>query len=778
MAVFFTVADYLHAKSKQPIEVPGIMKGSDGYFDPQIRVYSTVDSGNIILRPKDCKYIFPTNTEGYTAFCSRDCFRNSDTCEDSRSDKDGYYSIPCMCATQTTVCGSAGISHVIDLGCIKIPGPPAPPVFLDQFAISLMPRIVPVSNIEGNSYSHPKIKVIVESGTGKVERVLEGTKNSEKIETVFYPDTNGIKFNFKVTTDESKICAAYLGYGDDVNSNTPPKLEDCFVYPGPKKPTGLDYNGGTNSITVSNNPDGIAIKTVLPKTVLTATDQNACQNIHCEIGDFLGGFICRKGDGNIKPICNGGSLNSDMNCQNGEQLCPEGYLVGMGYTEDVAGSNLICVDSWEPKPPMYVMTEDPENKVFTETRYAFVAYDKNGVRLDDPAVHIEEMEQAELDSISPQGLGMYLLNDKYYKYEKIKYFCHSNNLNGNFCSIDPTITAPDSIDAQGKAHYKETNLVTLGGLPYFLPEDSGVNKYSENRCGNTFCYMQPNLYINDLCTFKDQPPCKASIYHIDSQGNTFDSRVTPILGSCDFLKIEAIGGGAAGSIKSNKAHSGSSGGYVSVNVPRAELTNYNLVVTVLGLGGSSDDEAGKDTLVYLCKSNYKILNQRNTETIIKYHDRIEKALFRNNEEEFIQKNCKLLVTAKGGAADKQIAHNDDPIGSDFKGKLTYIKNFLSVKGKDEENGHNPIVPKPNIKGSLDELDHYFQYDQNVCAIPLPMEFDQLNLNDQQHDPCLQGFNISENKKFYGSGGCASKTDKQFFAGTAGAAKVTCEKWRN
>lgn len=137
----------------------------------------------------------------------------------------------------------------------------------------------------------------------------------------------------------------------------------------------------------------------------------------------------------------------------------------------------------------------------------------------------------------------------------------------------------------------------MDGRPYFLPEDTSDKQYSKNQCGNAFCYNPPNPYAQGLCVFAQNPiPCEVingenndkyrGIIIINDKANIPEStefkKHSNYSSSCDFIKFEAIGGGAAGELFIDNASSGASGSYTSTNIKQVRLKSTMLFILKSG----------------------------------------------------------------------------------------------------------------------------------------------------------------------------------------------------
>ena len=748
---------FAHAGSKQVVKTPAVMNSPAGYFDPQIEICNSTDSDDCkTFREGDCKYVFPTYVKAYSK-------------ADTRSK---------ICARQVSVCGSAGFNST-NIGCIKIPAPPPGPVFYDTIAGAPTVNIVPV-NSSSSSYAKPRIGVVI----GKFSYFLDVVDGAVK--DVRYGQFQ-TKFSFLTNLGKKQVCASYLGYGGQVKKSDVPKLHHCFDRFGQTKPRHIDYEDGV--LKIGYNPDNVHSKEIYPKIVLSKSDLAACAEYKCNIGDFAGGYVCKK-DGDQKNICNGGGFTAStdgLKCENGSDLCPEDYVLDMQYLQDNQ-SNMVCLDGWKPDSARYVMVGDRGNRIFEETRNAFLPYkeEKRGkIDTQGDLFRIEDASQEDLNKVSDVGGGVYDIDGKRYIYSQINYFCKKTEIKDGFCQEHATFFHPESANV---SEYASTPF-TMDFKPFFLPQDDkNANKdYRKNICGKGFCYLPPNLYAEDLCAFKNKPVNCKVINGEDSDKGLKSSviKLKEYAEKCDFIRFDAIGGGDYGYIKNNTAYSGGSGAYAraSLSANKISLQDYNVIYTKVGLGGKSGDDHGQDTYVYLSKLDEDMLEKLNSlqsKTEEVEDEEISNEVRQNNDnskkgkkslgkdecdaqcqnqiKEQLDKNAKLVLKAAGGRPDG--GANSFAQDSDFD--LFYVRDLQSVVGK---NGKEPDTPVPSL--FVEDIDSsYIGYED--CKT-----FTQHKFNDSN---CRIGF--GKDKKFFGMGGCASVRDGRYFDGKGGAVRITCEKWRN
>lgn len=765
------------AKAKQPIAKPEGMDSWAGFFDPQIKVYATVTDANITLRPNDCAYIFPTFTLAYRAVCEAE--ENTEIieadqqfakCIESTSTPRKTQTVEFICARQMSVCGWAGI-YGQALGCLHIPAAPPPPPFYEM----LMPAInIKITPAKASTFFEPRIRAILSGATsgGKKQALLHDIeKAGPTISTVNYINKD---YQFSTQIRGDKICGSYKS---DLAGN----IENCFLQPGMPKPKIIkDNTAQSRAINFTRDTEKGTQQIILREGEIENISKISvlAPEIDYKTRRFNGEFICKSLDiekGQDKPACSDNSVpkynfeEKDsakrlLTCGNQPQNCGEGYQLRLQYkTAKNSSSNVLCLNGWEPAPAEYLLTVKEKTQQFKEAEYAFVPYKLIGEEWkknkNSGNLSIKTSAQELLDTADNIGQGIYAFSNgsQTYRYERPVY-TNSQGVETPFISLNKEV-------------------------PFYLPADEGENKYSENICGQTLCYTAIDPYLQGLCVFikpikqvtcfnspakEDQAQatevkCRLEMVNVPSLGideippkpEPKGSKEKPGYGDyglniketfdCDFLTLEAIGGGASGNIPTagvvDNIFSGSSGAYTSATIKGSLLKNYQSIAVFIGKGGeaATGNIKGQESKIYLCT------------------EKVKKAS---------AENCELLLRAAGGSKDRQVAENNEEtaFGKDFKDKFLYQKNTAGIKGcLSRQNRDNPLVPVPEARGhAIDTSDSY-------CA---PGE----NYKSYSETDCAQNGQEQKENIISGQGGCVSETEGIIKDGHSGMVRIICEKW--
>ncbi|WP_232228950.1 hypothetical protein [Ehrlichia japonica] len=234
--------------------------------------------------------------------------------------------------------------------------------------------------------------------------------------------------------------------------------------------------------------------------------------------------------------------------------------------------------------------------------------------------------------------------------------------------------------------------------------------------------VERNLYFEEMCV--DQFPkyeykvkkhiygarTKRYVYEIDSYRK------------CDFIKVEAWGGGQAGYIKDGKAYSGAPAHYTLgiLKTNNERLKGKKLVIYV-GEGGRYPEEYGEDTVVALCDS-----------------DTFDSTC----QISFVARGCTHNGCEKNNSSinDDIVAHYRSATGADFsQQRPIWLQYYRFIPWG------NPHFPDSSIRLNPDD-----------CAGPA---------NAFEKNP----------NQYPGSGGCANLS-KSIQQGADGLVRLTCEVW--
>ncbi|WP_395877733.1 hypothetical protein [Ehrlichia muris] len=234
--------------------------------------------------------------------------------------------------------------------------------------------------------------------------------------------------------------------------------------------------------------------------------------------------------------------------------------------------------------------------------------------------------------------------------------------------------------------------------------------------------VERNLYFEGMCLDRfpkyeykvkksiDGTRIKRYVYEIDSYRK------------CDFIKVEAWGGGQAGYIKDGKAYSGIPAHYTLgiLKTHNGRLKGKKLVIYV-GEGGRYPEQYGEDTVVALCDSD---------------------TFDGNCEISFVARGCTHNGCEKNDSFinDDIVAHYRSATGIDFtQQRPIWLQYYRFIPWG------NPHFPDGTIRLNPDD-----------CAGPV---------NAFEKNP----------NQYPGSGGCANLS-KSIQQGADGLVRLTCEVW--
>ncbi|WDM85497.1 hypothetical protein K6025_01300 [Ehrlichia sp. JZT12] len=245
-------------------------------------------------------------------------------------------------------------------------------------------------------------------------------------------------------------------------------------------------------------------------------------------------------------------------------------------------------------------------------------------------------------------------------------------------------------------------LVNNGSLDGLTPRD----QYLEGMCVDKFPQYEYRVkrHMNGFQRNR-------YIYHIgDYQPESFYQ--------CDFIKIEAWGGGQAGYIENGRPYSGTPGHY-TFGILKVDQSKGKKLIIHVGEGGRYPGEYGGDTVVALCDSNGN--------------------------------NCETSLVARGCTHDS-CAKNNSSISDNI------VKHYRSVTGMDFSE-HKPMWLENNRLipwGNPDFPDGVVRLSADDCSGPV---------NAFEKNP----------NEYPGAGGCASLR-KSIQQGADGLVRLTCEVW--
>ena len=233
--------------------------------------------------------------------------------------------------------------------------------------------------------------------------------------------------------------------------------------------------------------------------------------------------------------------------------------------------------------------------------------------------------------------------------------------------------------------------------------------------------VEGNLYFQGMCI--DKFPKYDYNVQKHADGKIEKQYVYEIgkYNQCDFLKVEAWGGGQAGNIEDGKAYNGTPGHYTLGVLKTANIGNKKLMIYV-GEGGKFPGQHGEDTVVAVCdNSNF---NQ-----------------------------CKVVLVARGCTTDE------------CEEKHSSIKDDIVVHYRSATGMSFPSKER-------DLLQRYNKFIPWGSSYNFPDG--TMSLSNQD---CTGPVNSWEknNNGYPGAGGCA-RVGKSIQQGADGMVRVTCEQW--
>ncbi|QGR02864.1 hypothetical protein EDL81_04465 [Ehrlichia ruminantium] len=235
--------------------------------------------------------------------------------------------------------------------------------------------------------------------------------------------------------------------------------------------------------------------------------------------------------------------------------------------------------------------------------------------------------------------------------------------------------------------------------------------------------VEGNLYFQGMCV--DQFP--KYDYNVQRYANgDVEKQYVHEIGKydqCNFIKIEAWGGGQAGDIEDNKVYNGTSGHYTLGVLKASAVTGNKKLFIYVGEGGRFPGQYGEDTVVGLC-------------------------------DEGDPTKCDIALVARGcttGACEKRHSFIDDSIVVHYRSATGM--NFPKVVDNFRE--HNKFIPWGS---SYDFRDGTMGLSRKDCVGPV-------NSWEKNYS------------KYPGTGGCA-RIGKSIQQGTDGMVRITCEQWKH
>ncbi len=747
---------------RQDVEKPSIMDRWEGFFEPQIKVISNISGGGAAtLGDGECTFLQPTRVLGYKACCDAQNRRDKSkewyaagqlVCDDG--------SLSCMCARRVLVDCKTGLEPDPELGCFAIPLSPPPPPFAEQFTVLPSVKILPVRD---SSFFNPQIKVMVGVGNNKKcadgniislsdtcagfdRGVLHGYTSkilslnlgggSQGKRMLSY---GGQSYIFDAQKRDNQICGLYYGNNTEGVNDTPISSV-CYDIPYPSRPEVVSAPDNITDLLINDSNINIAVR-------VPGYNNDQPFNLNYNRGGTLHqdtGLELQRLHMNDKHF-----IDSELLCHNvfGDSVvvdvndspvvCPFGYShkAELRYKED-ENSNALCILERNGSD-QYMLTRGNTVYQISELGKAFVPHsyflerDKWVVdySMNHGNLFISDVNQEFLDKIQNFGPNLFLVHPEYgggkyhVKYTKVE-------------SIAPLFELPFEIQAKvdlKRLDAYEAKKYNIGSgsasgytvaSTYFIDSNTKKPFFFTSQEARDALYLPLDPYLKGLCI--------TNFPHYDYTDADQEGFVN--ITDCDFVDIEAWGGGAAGHIladgdpflvKNNnvgRSFSGASGGYTRAVV---KADHSDILKIKVGKGGNSSNSPGEVTSVYGCDIN--------------------------------KENCSILLSANGaGSFGKEAEElNVSDVNAFDPVRVLQVEKFSGMSGVFESvTKRDPDVPEPLIVEGR-KNGEYVASKESFCY----------NRSDSLAQP-----------KAPGMGGCVSRANNVWQQGADGKVKITCERW--
>lgn len=693
------------------IYTPPSMLTSDGFFDPKIRVCAAWAQCNDCwdVPPGYCGYMWPANVFVYDLWpdpakrpCNSDCEGGCTDCSPEE---------PLICACQTFSCylpwdpaqWAKSCMAGSELGCIKRPLAPGPPPFCNSFESDAEIRIIPVA-FSDQSFFSPKIKTIitdVRSSTNKVFSVKFDKAEESAKQTISHEGVNYLFTTSKLGIEST--CLNY--YGSD--TATPLMANRCFPSPLPEKPV---------VSRSASNPEMINIKF-----------SNCDGSSYCS-QDLAAGqdLIVGSGIKVIHPVIKDDhTFSLTLTCEDGSAVqngkCQDSRAPISNYLSGSRGAGgAICLAGWPAYPAEYFVKRGGQHhwlKTFGKklVRSAVLSPSSRPVKCTDAfSLSMGDLSQSKLDGMDPYAGGYYKFRDESKPIapsssnpceESMSVYMYEESL-----YLDKEFTECEDVLVQEYGGKKHNFCVTR-----YYDEDSMQLFFQTKLEAESSALMARDPYNSNLCVDNFS---RSNYLEVNKDqfftANTSDKK-------CDFIKIEAWGGGGAASLDDSSP--GGAGDYVMAVVRTVPLIEGEGFKINVGNGGLGSGAKGGDTTVHIC-SNYDDSS-----------------------------TCVPLLVAGGAGNNKE----------------NYDKAILK---KDK-------LLQPRFKKGLSSSDFSLEDWKDIAISPYLDE----SRPDGYYgvDSCAKASNESvvpggDNGAFPGFGGCVNPDKKVYQNGSDGKVVITCERW--
>lgn len=673
--------------------------------------------------------------------------------------------------------------------CIPLPLAPGPPPFCDQFESSPEIRVVPVAASD-QSFFQPKIRVVIGSPARKcndgsvisltascidgsvgktvnsiAENLDVSTDGSERGYTIGY---GGEKYIFRTYKEKDQLCAGF--YGSSSKGENIMLSSQCFPPPKIDKPELIPIDEKGNDVKLDDMIAGnLKVRVDLDKVKVKIPDydRNPVTLIYGKgehvISDLKLKLIKPKIDGNrgfeyYVGCSRGGSFSQDSGC-------PEGQSIEVGYKENSSGK-VTCLVGWNSDE--YVLKRKKNNRIFKYLK-------SSGKQFNDyRIVPIGGKDQyipcgrspKDLNTIGQNELdGIKRFKGSYYSIGGNSPTCSDKSLccrgclchdggdmfsviskgeqckNGKVCNANyRTVYKYEDIvhkseyfnNDPSNPEYSTKYINENTGEPFFLTKEElddqkgeffrPKDPYIDGLCVDNFeriSYTDPkegfNFGSKGNSNLKKDPDLKDQYHYFDAKKK-----------QCQFVTMEAWGGGAAGFIgKKNpaKSTSGAAGDYTQATIK----VNDERPIFKIKVGGGGklgqDNGNGSASEVYMCDKD--------------------------------KKNCNKLIVAGGGGNSVETqdaaAVNKNLVYTRFVGRIegTNESDKIALPYKNGEKTDKIPYSKSVFKKS------------SACS-------DSKKSNKVEK--------VANDNKIAGSGGCINIDKLSYQEGANGKVIITCEQW--
>ncbi|MGN7618767.1 MAG: entry-triggering protein EtpE [Ehrlichia sp.] len=504
------------------------------------------------------------------------------------------------------------------------------------------------------------------------------------------------------------------------------------------------YKVGYDMTCVEYTDNGVPGKTVCvpsPELVRPKVVANYGNNIRIEYQDCEQPSICsvdvpvgtKDQDlffSVIKPKINlkDYTLISQYECSNGQIVedssqCADGTARRLGYAHDDRG-NVVCVVDMPFAPMKYSLRKNHRNFWLSTHKKMLWGYGvvsektqngKNSERYEkcnyDSAVDIRSMTQDQLDEV--KSIKSDLFFDIAGHYNPKMQACQGNAL----YKYEDTRLYEKNKQHTCKGVVKWNNGVRNfeSCRSFYVSDDNFTNFFHDDDDKDKIKPLNPILQGMCISNF---PSYEYKVRALKRKvlPNTYKLSIDEKKTVCDFLKIEAWGGGASGISRSGK--SGRPGSYVMGLLRLSEDMMKKKLIVDVGPGGKGRhnylSHSGGDTSVKLCNDEYG-------------------------------KDCIIELVAQGGHA----------MGSylkDVSKGIEYLTHYRFASGMNQSERNEILVPYQGVN----------------------LPYGGIQKGDNE---CVDSSNKLEKNanKYPGAGGCSSIYNSAQ-EGADGMVKLTCEKW--